>query len=75
MMNVINGGAHTDNALDLQEFMVVPHGAESFADALRIGSEVYHALKTRLHRDELSTAVGDEGGFAPGSRSPRPRSS
>ncbi len=66
MMNVINGGAHADNALDLQEFMVVPHGAESFADALRIGSEVYHALKARLHRDGLSTAVGDEGGFAPG---------
>ncbi len=65
MMNVINGGAHADNALDLQEFMVVPHGAESFADALRIGSEVYHALKSRLHRDGLSTAVGDEGGFAP----------
>ena len=65
MMNVINGGAHADNALDLQEFMVVPHGATSFAEALRIGSEVYHALKARLHRDGLSTAVGDEGGFAP----------
>jgi enolase len=65
MMNVINGGAHADNALDLQEFMVVPHGATSFSDALRIGSEVYHALKARLHRDGLSTAVGDEGGFAP----------
>jgi enolase len=65
MMNVINGGAHADNALDLQEFMLVPHGAETFAEALRIGSEVYHALKTRLHRDGLSTAVGDEGGFAP----------
>jgi enolase len=65
MMNVINGGAHADNALDLQEFMLVPHRAESFADALRIGSEVYHALKARLHKDGLSTAVGDEGGFAP----------
>jgi enolase len=65
MMNVINGGAHADNALDLQEFMLIPHRAESFADALRIGSEVYHALKSRLHRDGLSTAVGDEGGFAP----------
>jgi enolase len=65
MMNVINGGAHADNALDLQEFMLVPHGAETFAEALRIGSEVYHALKARLHRDGLSTAVGDEGGFAP----------
>jgi enolase len=65
MMNVINGGAHADNALDLQEFMVVPHRAASFADALRIGSEVYHALKARLHAAGLSTAVGDEGGFAP----------
>jgi enolase len=65
MMNVINGGAHADNALDLQEFMLVPHGAETFADGLRIGTEVYHALKARLHRDGLSTAVGDEGGFAP----------
>ena len=65
MMNVINGGAHADNALDLQEFMVVPHGAESFSEALRVGSEVYHALKARLHRDGLGTAVGDEGGFAP----------
>ena len=65
MMNVINGGAHADNALHLQEFMVVPHRAGSFSEALRIGSEVYHALKARLHRDGLSTAVGDEGGFAP----------
>jgi enolase len=65
MMNVINGGAHADNALDLQEFMVVPHRAGSFAEALRVGSEVYHALKARLHGDGLGTAVGDEGGFAP----------
>jgi enolase 1/2/3 len=65
MMNVINGGVHADNTLDLQEFMLVPHRAESFAEALRIGTEVYHALKARLHRDGLSTAVGDEGGFAP----------
>jgi len=65
MMNVINGGAHADNALDLQEFMVVPHRAGSFSEALRIGSEVYHALKRRLHADGLATAVGDEGGFAP----------
>jgi enolase len=65
MMNVINGGAHADNGLDLQEFMLVPYGAESFSEALRTGSEVYHALKARLHRDGLSTAVGDEGGFAP----------
>ena len=65
MMNVINGGVHADNALDPQEFMVVPHGAQTFAEALQIGAEVYHALKARLHRDGLSTAVGDEGGFAP----------
>jgi enolase 1/2/3 len=65
MMNVINGGAHADNAIDLQEFMVVPAGAETFADALRIGAETYHALKALLHERGLSTAVGDEGGFAP----------
>ena len=65
MMNVINGGVHADNALDPQEFMLVPHGAQTFAEALQIGAEVYHALKARLHRDGLSTAVGDEGGFAP----------
>jgi enolase len=65
MMNVINGGAHAQNSIDLQEFMVVPAGAESFADALRIGSEVYHALRSLLHERGLATAVGDEGGFAP----------
>jgi enolase len=65
MMNVINGGVHADNSIDLQEFMVVPIGASSFADALRIGSEVYHALKALLHERGLATAVGDEGGFAP----------
>jgi enolase len=65
MLNVINGGAHADNAIDLQEFMVVPGGATSFADALRIGAETYHALKKLLHERGLSTAVGDEGGFAP----------
>jgi enolase len=65
MMNVINGGVHADNAIDLQEFMVVPAGAETFADALRIGAETYHALKALLHERGLSTAVGDEGGFAP----------
>src|SRR5205823_9643929 len=65
MMNVINGGVHAQNSIDLQEFMVVPAGADSFADALRIGSEVYHALKAVLHERGLSTAVGDEGGFAP----------
>jgi enolase len=65
MMNVINGGAHADNAIDLQEFMVVPTGADTFAEALRIGAETYHALKALLHERGLSTAVGDEGGFAP----------
>ena len=64
-MNVINGGAHADNRLDLQEFMVVPAGAETFSEALRIGAEVYHRLKAVLHERGLSTAVGDEGGFAP----------
>jgi enolase len=65
LMNVINGGAHAQNSIDLQEFMLVPAGAASFADALRIGSEVYHALKAVLHERGLATAVGDEGGFAP----------
>ena len=65
MLNVINGGVHADNSIDLQEFMVVPVGAATFADCLRIGAEVYHALKSLLHERGLSTAVGDEGGFAP----------
>jgi enolase len=65
MLNVINGGAHADNRLDLQEFMVVPAGADSFSEALRIGAEVYHHLKAVLRARGLSTAVGDEGGFAP----------
>jgi enolase len=65
MMNVINGGVHADNSIDLQEFMVVPVGADSFAEGLRVGAEVYHALKNLLHERGLSTAVGDEGGFAP----------
>jgi enolase len=65
MMNVLNGGAHADNALDFQEFMVVPAGADSFSDCLRIGTEVFHALKKTLHKKGLSTAGGDEGGFAP----------
>jgi enolase len=65
MMNVINGGAHADNSLDFQEFMIVPHGAPTFSEALRYGSEVFHALKAILHKQGLSTAVGDEGGFAP----------
>ncbi len=65
MMNVLNGGAHADNKVDFQEFMVVPVGAASFAEALRSGAEVFHALKRTLHERGLSTAVGDEGGFAP----------
>jgi len=65
LMNVINGGAHAANRIDLQEFMVVPAGAETFSDALRIGAEVYHRLKAVLHERGLATAVGDEGGFAP----------
>ena len=65
LMNVINGGAHADNRLDLQEFMVVPAGADTFADALRIGAEVFHRLKAVLHERGLATGVGDEGGFAP----------
>jgi enolase len=65
MMNVINGGAHAQNSLDLQEFMVVPAGAETFAEGLRIGAEVFHSLKDVLHERGLSTGVGDEGGFAP----------
>jgi enolase len=65
MMNVINGGAHAANSIDLQEFMVVPAGAESFAEAMRIGTEVYHALKKVLGDRGLATGVGDEGGFAP----------
>ena len=65
MMNVLNGGAHADNAVDFQEFMVVPVGASSFADALRVGAEVFHNLKRTLQDRGLGTAVGDEGGFAP----------
>ena len=65
MMNVLNGGAHADNNVDLQEFMIMPVGAASFREALRWGAETYHVLKTILHDRGLSTAVGDEGGFAP----------
>jgi enolase len=65
MMNVLNGGAHADNKVDFQEFMVVPVGAGSYSDALRMGVEVFHALKRTLYERGLSTAVGDEGGFAP----------
>jgi enolase len=65
MMNVINGGVHAQNSIDFQEFMLVPGGADSFAEALRIGSETFHALKDVLHERGLATGVGDEGGFAP----------
>ena len=65
LMNVINGGAHASNNLDFQEFMLVPHGASSFREALRMGAEVFHTLKGLLSAQGLSTAVGDEGGFAP----------
>jgi enolase len=65
MMNVLNGGAHADNSIDFQEFMVVPVGAPTFAEALRTGAEVFHALKTTLGKRKLGTTVGDEGGFAP----------
>jgi enolase len=69
MMNVLNGGAHADNAVDFQEFMVVPLGAASFSDCLRTGTEVFHALKATLRDAGLGTAGGDEGGFAPDLRS------
>src|SRR5438046_6761710 len=65
MMNVINGGAHADNNLDVQEFMIVPAGFDNFSDALRAGAETFHHLKKILHDRKLTTAVGDEGGFAP----------
>ena len=65
MMNILNGGAHADNALDIQEFMIMPVGAETFQDGLRMGTEIFHQLKTILSDAGLSTAVGDEGGFAP----------
>ena len=65
MLNVINGGAHAENSIDLQEFMLVPVGADSFDEALRLGAEVYHSLKQVLHGRGLETGVGDEGGFAP----------
>lgn len=65
MMNVINGGAHADNNVDLQEFMIVPKGAKTFREGLRMGAEVFHNLKKVLHEKGLNTAVGDEGGFAP----------
>ncbi len=69
MMNIINGGAHADNTVDFQEFMILPTGAASFTEAMRVGTEVYHHLKKVLGERKLSTAVGDEGGFAPNLKS------
>jgi len=69
MMNILNGGAHADNSVDPQEFMIVPHGAPTFAEALRWGAEVFHTLKGVLKKHGYSTAVGDEGGFAPNLKS------
>ena len=65
MMNIINGGEHADNNVDIQEFMVQPVGAPTFAEALRCGAEIFHSLKKVLSNKGLNTAVGDEGGFAP----------
>ncbi len=65
MMNILNGGKHADNNVDLQEFMIMPVGADCFAEGLRMGAEVFHALKKVLSKAGKSTAVGDEGGFAP----------
>ncbi len=69
MMNILNGGRHADNNVDIQEFMVMPIGAETFSDALRMGTEVYHSLKSVLKKAGLSTSIGDEGGFAPSLKS------
>jgi enolase len=71
MMNILNGGAHADNPIDFQEFMIMPVGAETFAEGLRCGAEIFHTLKAELKRAGLSTSVGDEGGFAPNIGSPR----
>jgi enolase len=69
MMNIINGGVHADNNLDFQEFMIVPAGSKNFSEALRMGSEVFHSLKSVLHKKNYNTSVGDEGGFAPNLKS------
>jgi enolase len=65
MMNILNGGKHADNNVDIQEFMILPVGAPSMAEAVRMGAEIYHSLKKVLSQKGLATAVGDEGGFAP----------
>jgi len=69
MMNILNGGSHADNTVDFQEFMIMPHGADSFAEALRMGTETFHSLKSVLKKKNYNTSVGDEGGFAPNLRS------
>ncbi len=69
MMNILNGGSHADNTVDFQEFMIMPHGAPSFAEALRMGAETFHSLKSVLKKNGYSTSVGDEGGFAPNLKS------
>ena len=69
MMNIVNGGAHADNPIDFQEFMIMPIGAPSFSEALRMGSEIFHTLKKALHDAGHNTNVGDEGGFAPNLKS------
>lgn len=69
MMNILNGGSHADNTVDFQEFMIIPHGAETFAEALRMGAETFHSLKSVLKSKGYSTSVGDEGGFAPNLKS------
>ena len=69
MMNIINGGAHADNNVDFQEFMIVPVGAERFSEALRMGAEIFHTLKSVLKKRGYATSVGDEGGFAPNLKS------
>src|SRR5215471_6149237 len=69
MMNILNGGAHADNSVDMQEFMIVPYGASRFSESLRMGVEVFHTLKNVLKKRGYSTAVGDEGGFAPNLKS------
>src|SRR5256885_3758892 len=74
-MNIVNGGAHADNSLDIQEFMILPVGAPTFREALRYGVEVFHTLKRLLAERGLSTAVGDEGGFAPNLESNEDRKS
>lgn len=65
MMNILNGGAHADNQLDFQEFMIVPFGAKTYKESLRMGSEVYHSLRAVLKKEGLETGLGDEGGYAP----------